>query len=582
MNRSQSRGMIRAACRNPYELPMKFSSLPIGRRLTLSFAVVLLVMASMTAIALWRLHAANAMTGYLVNDRLSRLQLASDLLGAVRENGTRALAIAKSDSLEVADYFEAQSATGGKTIDNLEQRLRALPADPNEQALLISLDAQRKAYRQVRDEVAQLKSIGKILEVEQLVASKMDTLFQAYTGTIQELQAYQQKQADAAVRDSDRQYQDSRVLLGGLGALALALGALLAWLLTRSIVAPLAQAVKVATHVSRGDLRPVNLPSRTDEIGVLLETLAKMANDLATTVGRVRAGAQAVAAASSEIAAGNLDLSARTERQASALEQTAASMEELTSTAKQNGDHAQHANRLAMSTSQVAAQGQQVVMEAVATMDAIRHSAGRIGDITGVIDGIAFQTNILALNAAVEAARAGEQGRGFAVVAAEVRALAQRSAKAAGEIAVLIGDSVRSVEAGGRLVTQAGATMEEVVTGIQRVTRIMGDIAAASREQETGILQVNQAIGEMDAATQRNAALVEQAAAAADALQNQAADLEHLASAFEMDGSQTGSASAALQQPEAAPLPALPLLPGKDPRRIGNRRPADPAADPAA
>jgi methyl-accepting chemotaxis protein len=280
---------------------------------------------------------------------------------------------------------------------------------------------------------------------------------------------------------------------------------------------------------------------RRDETGSLMAALKHMNDSLRTIVGKVRAGTDAIGTASREIASGNLDLSARTEQQASALEETAASMEELTVTVKQNADNARAANQLAISASEVATEGGAIVAQVVDTMGAIHASATRIVDIIGVIDGIAFQTNILALNASVEAARAGEQGKGFAVVAAEVRNLAHRSAAAAKEIKALIDDSVGKVGAGGKLVDQAGAAMQAIVESIRRVTDIMGEITGASQAQAAGIDQVRQAIVQMDGVTQQNAALVEQAAAAAQALQDQAADLSQVVSVFRLEPTRTAA-----------------------------------------
>jgi methyl-accepting chemotaxis protein len=318
--------------------------------------------------------------------------------------------------------------------------------------------------------------------------------------------------------------------------------------IARSITKPMHHAIKVAQSVAAGDLTTSIEVRNKNETGQLMQALKEMNASLLKTVQQVRIGTDTMATASSQIAAGNLDLSSRTEQQASALEETASSMEELTSTVKQNADNARQANQLAVSASEVALKGGQVVAQVVDTMDGINTSSKKIVDIIGVIDGIAFQTNILALNAAVEAARAGEQGRGFAVVATEVRSLAQRSAAAAKEIKALIGDSVGKVEAGSALVEQAGNTMEQVVASIQRVTDIMGEITAASNEQTAGIEQVNQAITEMDGVTQQNAALVEQAAAAAEALQEQAGSLAQVVSIFKLDDRQV-----------AAPVPAAAL-----------------------
>jgi methyl-accepting chemotaxis protein len=310
---------------------------------------------------------------------------------------------------------------------------------------------------------------------------------------------------------------------------------MLAWWLTVGITQPLGRAVQVAETVAAGDLASYIVISSRDETGQLMQALKNMNDSLAKVVGEVRQGTDTIATASSQIAAGNMDLSSRTEEQASSLQETAASMEELTSTVKQNADNARQANQLAESASNVAVKGGRVVSQVVDTMSAINSSSKKIVDIIGVIDGIAFQTNILALNAAVEAARAGEQGRGFAVVAAEVRNLAQRSAAAAKEIKTLIGDSVDKVEEGSKQVAQAGQTMDEIVSSVKRVTDIMAEITVASQEQTSGIEQINQAITQMDQVTQQNAALVEEAAAAAASLQEQASGLSQVVSVFKID-----------------------------------------------
>lgn len=314
----------------------------------------------------------------------------------------------------------------------------------------------------------------------------------------------------------------------------LALLVLASIFITRSILTPIAQAVNIAQIVAEGNLSSSIDTSARDETGQLLRALSAMQASLITVVQSVREGSESVASASMQIAQGNLDLSGRTESQASALEQTAASMEELNATVKQNAENAVQANQLAQQAAGVASAGGQVVAQAVQTMKQISDSSKRIADIIGVIDGIAFQTNILALNAAVEAARAGEQGRGFAVVASEVRNLAHRSAAAAKEIKTLITDSVTRVEQGTALVGKAGNTMGEVVSAIERVTSIMGDISAASAEQSTGVAQVSEAVNTMDENTQQNAALVEQMAAAANGLQLQANDLVGAVAVFNL------------------------------------------------
>ncbi|WP_207309884.1 methyl-accepting chemotaxis protein [Variovorax paradoxus] len=326
-------------------------------------------------------------------------------------------------------------------------------------------------------------------------------------------------------------------LLGGFIALAaVVLGAALIIFLRRT-VRPLSVLGEHVQTIGQGDLSRQLSSNRRDEIGVITRAVESMRAGLANVVGGVRTGTDAIATASGQIAAGNQDLSSRTEEQASSLEETAASMEELTSTVKQNADNARQANQLALSASEVAIKGGNVVGQVVDTMASINASSKKIVDIIGVIDGIAFQTNILALNAAVEAARAGEQGRGFAVVASEVRSLAQRSAAAAKEIKGLIDDSVGKVDVGSALVGEAGKTMEEIVSGVKRVADIIGEITAASQEQSTGIEQVNQAIAQMDQVTQQNAALVEEAAAAAQSMQEQAASLVSAVSVFRLEPS---------------------------------------------
>jgi methyl-accepting chemotaxis protein-1 (serine sensor receptor) len=360
----------------------------------------------------------------------------------------------------------------------------------------------------------------------------------APTAKIDEIVAYIGKQSASEVKDmaadNEAAYQRTVLQAGVLVVLALvAGGALMVWL-TRSITAPLAQAIAVAQTVAAGDLRCDTASSRRDEIGELLRALDRMTGNLSRIVGDVRQGTDTIATASTEIASGNLDLSTRTEQQASSLEETAASMVQLTTTVRQNHENAEQAQRLAQDASHVAQKGGETVSEVVQTMGQINESSRKIVDIISVIDGIAFQTNILALNAAVEAARAGEQGRGFAVVASEVRNLAHRSGAAAREIKGLIDDSVARVDQGSQLVSRAGETMTEVVASVERVVAIIHDIAVASTQQQDGIAQVGEAINQMEGVTQQNAALVEQASAAADALQQQAHSLAEAVSIFKL------------------------------------------------
>ncbi len=349
------------------------------------------------------------------------------------------------------------------------------------------------------------------------------------------IQQQSSKVQAAAEKENAENERATMITLLATLVITAAVGAFVMVWLIRSITRPLNEAVGIAETVARGDLTEEITVEGNDEISTLMTALKNMHDSLATIVGKVRSGTDAIAHASSEIAVGNNDLSSRTEEQASSLEETASSMEELTSTVRQNGENANTASKLATTASNVAVRGGETVSQVVHTMGSINESSNKIVDIIGVIDGIAFQTNILALNAAVEAARAGEQGRGFAVVASEVRNLAQRSAAAAKEIKALINDSVERVEAGTKLVGQAGTTMDEVVESVKRVASIISEIAVASGEQNVGIEQINQSITQMDSVTQQNAALVEEAAAAAESLQNQAASLSEAVSVFKID-----------------------------------------------
>lgn len=375
------------------------------------------------------------------------------------------------------------------------------------------------------------------------------------------LAADQDELAHKAMEAADKGYQEAKFLMAVLLFIALVTAIVAGWMISRSITRQLGAepeyASAISANIAAGDLSS-EIVVRTGDHSSILAGLLKMRNDLSEIVGRVRVGTETLSTAASQIAAGNADLSARTEQQASSLEETASSMEELTTSVRQNADSARQANQLAVEASRVAAQGGEVVSQVVETMSDIDASSRKIVDIISVIDGIAFQTNILALNAAVEAARAGEQGRGFAVVATEVRSLAQKSAAAAKEIKTLIGDSVNKVDAGSKLVQQAGVTMRDVVTSVQRVTDIVTEISASTAEQSAGIEQVNQAIVQMDKVTQQNAALVEQAAAASQAMQQQTSSLVKDMSFFRIKEKLLGkSVSPALQSSASlvAPTP---------------------------
>jgi methyl-accepting chemotaxis protein len=413
------------------------------------------------------------------------------------------------------------------------KRLQELAGSDEDKRLLAEISTQRDAYQALRNGLLKRKDAG-----EDVNAEVMDKLFpaaQAYQAVVEKMVVRQRDSMAETKARAEQAAWHGTLALGMGGTLAVLLAVALAWRLTRSIVAPIAHATEVAKSIAAGDLsRRIEVRGR-DEAAELLIGLQAMQQSLQRLVGRVRSSTDSINTASAEIASGNQDLSARTEQAASSLQQTASSMEQLTGTVRQSADSARQANQLASSAAQVAQRGGSVVSQVVSTMEEINQSSKKIADIIGVIDGIAFQTNILALNAAVEAARAGEQGRGFAVVASEVRSLAQRSAEAAKEIKALIGTSVDKVETGSKLVADAGSTMNEIVASVQRVSDMIGEITAASSEQSDGIGQVNTAVTQLDQMTQQNAALVEQSAAAAESLKDQAARLAQVVGGFRVD-----------------------------------------------
>jgi methyl-accepting chemotaxis protein len=531
---------------------MKTSNLSIATRLAAAFAVILFVMVTMTAIAVSRLHSAHQTARYLVDDKLAKQQLASEWLGAVNLNGTRAVSIAKSDSLELGEYFEAELKRGETRILDLGKRMRAQRLDRDEQQLVDAIDKQGIAYQDASAQVFKLKGGGRIPEAEQLFSTQMEPHFAQYRLAIEKLLDHQTRSAAAISAASSDAYSSSLVMLVSLGGLSIVLSALLAWGLTRSIVEPLKQAVELAARIAEGDLsRESVVKSAADESGQLLQALNAMKASLAQIVRKVRAGTDAISDSSVEIVDGNMALSVRTQEQAASLEETAASMMQLAATVRKNADDASRASELASLASALALRGGSAMSQVIDTMALIRASSERITAIVTTIDGIALQTNILALNAAVEAAQAGERGRGFAVVASEVRMLAQRSAAAARDIKQLVGSSVQHVESGSALVQQAGGTIQEIVAGVTQVSAIVSGIAAASHDQSAGVAQANLAISHIDQVTQRNTALVEQAAAAAGCLQVEAAALARTVSRFTLT-----SARPVLAAPSGAQLPA--------------------------
>jgi methyl-accepting chemotaxis protein len=481
----------------------------------------------------------NAEVANLIDDRMVKVEL----LNQVKENlnvtarAARNIALStdEKEMLGEKQRIEAARAKNNELLKKLDELIQS----ESGRKILKKIAEIRGPYVEATDKAVNLGLAHQAGEARDILIKENRPLQSAYFKALEELVDLQKNAMQQSAKDVQRiaAFTGTSMLLVACGAALV--GALVAWLLTRSITRALGgepdYASKVAQEIATGNLA-VDVRVHAGDTASLMGAMKTMRDSLANVVAQVRQGSESVAAASLQIAQGNSDLSSRTESQASALEETAASMEELSSTVKQNADNARQANQLAQSASTVAIQGGTVVAQVVDTMKGINESSRKISDIIQVIDGIAFQTNILALNAAVEAARAGEQGRGFAVVASEVRSLAGRSADAAKEIKTLINDSVQRVEQGSALVDQAGATMNDVVQSIRRVTDIMGEISAASSEQSAGVSQVGEAVTQMDQATQQNAALVEESAAAADALRTQAQQLVEAVSVFKLSG----------------------------------------------
>ncbi|UIN19957.1 methyl-accepting chemotaxis protein [Herbaspirillum frisingense] len=483
----------------------------------------------------------------------------------------------KGDQAVIDAAFKSAQTTYERSLKYLDDYAKLPDLEGQDPATKTELIESAKALNEILKKATEVLRSGDAAAYSQLNNNFISKGGARFSTALDVYQKRAMELNDKATTERQREYNLVvwLVVAGLIGAMFLVIG--VHFMLRNIVLTPLNRAVHLLDLVANGDLTTkVDVESK-NEIGRLFAAIRSMQQALLTTVSSVRSSSDSIDTNAKEIAAGNMDLSSRTEQQASSLEETAASMEELTGTVKQNAENALQANQLAHSASSTASKGGEVVSQVVDTMQAINESSRKIVDIISVIDGIAFQTNILALNAAVEAARAGEQGRGFAVVASEVRSLAQRSAAAAKEIKSLIDDSVDKVEAGSQLVEQAGATMSEVVTSVQRVTDIVGEIAEASREQSTGIEQVNRAITQMDEVTQQNAALVEEAAAAAQSLQAQATNLVAAVSIFKIDAHQVASASV-----KARPMPKAAPAPQAAPAMASVSAPVAPKAAPAA
>ncbi|OWY29843.1 methyl-accepting chemotaxis protein [Herbaspirillum robiniae] len=546
-----------------------FYDLKISKKLIATFLVVVAMVAALGAFSIRELDKVNS----------ASTEIATNWLPSIRTLSTIQLTLARVRSFEMQhilakdakEYDEIEQASK-KQIDVLKKQQALYVAqisEPEEKALYPEVEKLVATFLAEHDKIIAISHQGKDEEARSLQRGDATKAYRALLQNLDKLIEVNDHGADGSNKLADDIYSQARMWILGTVIVCIALAMMLAIWVSRLISRPLEQAVSVAQRVAGGDLTADIQPSGKDEAGQLLTALKSMNDNLLNIVSEVRQGTGTITTASTEIASGNLDLSSRTEQQASSLEETASAMEELTSTVKQNADNARQANQLAVSASEVAVQGGDVVNKVVNTMGSINESSRKISDIIGVIDGIAFQTNILALNAAVEAARAGEQGRGFAVVASEVRSLAQRSAAAAKEIKELIEGSVAQVDMGSKLVEEAGNTMTEVVNSVRRVTDIVAEISSASQEQSEGIEQVNIAISQMDEVTQQNAALVEEAAAAAQSLQEQAEKLTDTVSVFKLDRNAVAAAPRA-----ARPAPSTKSFAARAPA-APRKRPVD-------
>lgn len=514
---------------------MNIANVRIGTRLGVGFGLVLILLAGTAALGLRGMSSTNSALNNIVDNNVAKMDLLNEMSDSIYTvaTGIRTVVLLSDDADMNAEVKKI--GTAREIYNQASSKIESMPLDDKGKKFVAAIKDAAVAARPINDKVIALGKENKNQEALQVLLKEAVPATTNWQNLLQEYINLQKTKNQATKKETAQAYDLNLQVMLALTGLAILLGCIIAWFSTISITRPIGNAVRIARTVAAGDLTSNIVVTAKDETGQLLQALKDMNENLKSIVSRVRMGTDTIATASGQIAAGNLDLSSRTEQQAASLEETASSMEELTSTVKQNSDNAQQANQLAVSASDFAVKGGLVVSQVVDTMGSINESARKISEIIGTIDGIAFQTNILALNAAVEAARAGEQGRGFAVVASEVRSLAQRSATAAKEIKTLIGDSVDKVNAGSKLVDQAGTTMDEIVQSIKRVTDVMGEISAAGREQTAGIEQINQAVAQMDEVTQQNAALVEEAAAAAQSLLDQAKNLAETVSVFKTE-----------------------------------------------
>ena len=518
---------------------MNFNDISVGRKL---WAIVIGLMAVMMGLVYGMqsyVASVDDETSRVVQFNEDRITLALRWKGGTELTSNRLVSSLVTTDDSLAESLQGQVKAGIAAVSEIQKQVTELTVSGASKQGLERIATERAAVLKLVAEGQKLRADGDLAGAQRLVRERLNPAIATYVAAQEAFVELQQRERDEAKAQGLQVRTVAQWTGMGVSMLILAIGLVLAWLTVRSVTVPLERAVGLADQIAGGDLTADIHDDRKDELGHLLRSLSAMAARLRAVVGEVRSGVESVSAASSQIATGNHDLSARTEQTAANLEETAASMEELTATVTQSAETARQANLLAGQAAQAAQRGGEVVGQVVSSMQHITDSSRKIADIIGVIDSIAFQTNILALNAAVEAARAGEQGRGFAVVASEVRSLAGRSAEAAREIKTLISDSVGRVEIGSNQVHEAGETMQRVVDSIQRVSTIVEEISAASREQSAGVAQVGEAVTQMDHATQQNAALVEEMSAAAQSLRQQADALVGTVAVFQLERQQT-------------------------------------------